>query len=249
MNKFFRIFAIFLFLCSCENKNTSPLVIETDNGNSTYNVEVASTVEELQTGLMNRESLPADGGMLFDLSVVNGQNTAMWMKNTKIALDMLFITPEGLIFWIKENAQPYSEDLIISPFPAAAVLELNAGEVAKKGIRIGNVVKHSVFPMKNIKISSPVVEDTPDTPVVDATVSPDNTQSTEETSSTEEASAVSTAENIISDENTVAATAEEASEVKNPDEAKNTSVSETAPEAEKNKSDSETDSSKTIETK
>ena len=249
MNKFFRIFAIFLLLCSCENKNTSPLVVGTDNGALTYNVEVASTVEELQTGLMNRENLPADGGMLFDLSVVNGQNTAMWMKNTKIALDMLFITPEGLIFWIKENAQPYSEDLIISPFPAAAVLELNAGEVAKKGIRIGNVVKHPIFPIKKAKVPSPVIENTQNASVTDETASPDTIQAPEENASMEEATAVSASENVTSDETTGSVTTEEPLEVKNESGAESASSSENPSEIAGDKSASEADASKTIETK
>ena len=249
MNKFFRIFAVFLFLCSCENKNTSPLAIETDNGALQYNVEVASTIEELQTGLMDRESLPEDGGMLFDLSVANGQNTAMWMKNTKISLDMLFITPEGLIFWIKENAQPYSEDLIISPFPAAAVLEINAGEVAKKGIKIGNIVKHPIFPMKKAEVSSPIIENTQNDSVTDESVSPNNIQSTEEDSSAKETPAISASENIISDETSVSATAEEPSEVKNESETESVPSSESSSEMTEDKSASETNTTATVETK
>lgn len=151
MIKLLKIFVVFLFLCSCDNKNTSPLTIETSHGNVTYNVELASTIEQLQTGLMNRNKLAADSGMLFDLSVVEERNTAMWMKDTKISLDMLFLTPEGFIFWIKEDAQPYSEDLIIPPFPAAAVLELNAGEAKKNGFTIGQIVKHPIFPIKKHK--------------------------------------------------------------------------------------------------
>lgn len=151
MVKLLKIFVVFLFLCSCDNKSVSPLSIETSDGIVTYNVELASTIEQLQTGLMNRDKLAADSGMLFDLSVVDGQNTAMWMKDTKISLDMLFLTPEGFIFWIKENTQPYSEELIIPPFPAAAVLEINAGEAKKNGFTIGQIVKHPIFPIKKQK--------------------------------------------------------------------------------------------------
>ena len=67
------------------------------------------------------------------------------MKDTKISLDMLFLTKEGVVFWVKEKAQPFSEELIISPFPAAAVLELNAGDIEKHKIKIGQRVKHSMF--------------------------------------------------------------------------------------------------------
>ena len=69
----------------------------------------------------------------------------MWMKDTKLSLDMLFLTKEGVVYWIKENAQPYSEELIVAPFPAAAVLEINAGDVAKHQIKIGQRVKHPLF--------------------------------------------------------------------------------------------------------
>lgn len=245
MNKFFKIFAIFLFLCSCENKNTSPLAIETDNGALQYNVEVASTIEELQTGLMNRESLPADSGMLFDLSVVNGQNTAMWMKNTKIALDMLFITPEGLIFWIKENAQPYSEDLIISPFPAAAVLELNAGEVAKKGIRIGNVVKHPIFPMKKVEVSLPVVENINNDSVTEESVFSDNIQSTENAAPEEN---VASEKNNDPEENVAPAT-EDSAKAENMSNAANAPSSEASYETTEDESSTTVDTPKAVETK
>lgn len=145
MNKLLKIFVAILFVCSCGEKKTSELVIETETGDIVYNIEVADTVKDLEIGLMDRESLPADGGMLFDLSVVPNKVTAMWMKDTKLSLDMLFLTKEGVIYWLKEKAQPYSEEFIIAPFPAAAVLELNAGDIAKHKIKIGQRVKHPLF--------------------------------------------------------------------------------------------------------
>ena len=145
MNKLFKIFAAVLVVCSCSKVETSKLMVETDNGDVVYNVETASEIKELETGLMKHSSLPADGGMLFDLSKVPNKVTAMWMKDTKLSLDMLFLTKEGVVYWIKENAQPYSEELIVAPFPAAAVLEINAGDVAKHQIKIGQRVKHPLF--------------------------------------------------------------------------------------------------------
>ena len=145
MNKLFKIFAAVLVVCSCSKAETSKLIVETDSGDVVYNVETASEIKELETGLMNHTSLPADGGMLFDLSKVPNKVTAMWMKDTKLSLDMLFLTKEGVVYWIKENAQPYSEELIVAPFPAAAVLEINAGDVAKHQIKIGQRVKHPLF--------------------------------------------------------------------------------------------------------
>lgn len=145
MNKLIKIFAIILVICGCQKTETSKLVIETETGDVAYNIETASTIQELEVGLMNRDKLDANSGMLFDLSNVPNKVTAMWMKDTKLSLDMLFLTKEGVIFWIKEKAQPFSEELIIAPFPAAAVLELNAGDVEKHKIKIGQRVKHNLF--------------------------------------------------------------------------------------------------------
>lgn len=154
MNKLFKIFAAVLIVCSCSKHETSKLVVETDTGDVEYNIETASEITDLEAGLMDRSSLPADGGMLFDLSKVPNKVTAMWMKDTKLSLDMLFLTKEGVVYWIKENAQPYSEELIVAPFPAAAVLEINAGDVAKHQIKIGQRVKHPLFKI----IDRPIVE-------------------------------------------------------------------------------------------
>lgn len=145
MNRLVKIFAVILVICSCQKTETSKLVVETETGDIAYNVEMASTIQELEEGLMNRDKLDANSGMLFDLSNVPNKVTAMWMKDTKLSLDMLFLTKEGVIFWIKEKAQPFSEELIIAPFPAAAVLELNAGDVEKHKIKIGQRVKHHLF--------------------------------------------------------------------------------------------------------
>jgi len=145
MKNLVKIFAVVLVLCGCQKTETSKLIVETETGDVIYNVEIASTVETLEEGLMNRDTLATDGGMLFDLSIVPNKVTAMWMKDTKISLDMLFLTKEGVIFWIKEKAQPFSEELIISPFPAAAVLEINAGDIEKHKIKIGQRVKHGMF--------------------------------------------------------------------------------------------------------
>lgn len=149
MTKFLKLFAVILLICSCSKApKLTQITIETEDGDITYNVEVASTIEELETGLMNRDTLAADSGMLFDLSNVQSDVTAMWMKDTKLPLDMLFLTKEGVIYYIKENAQPYSQDLIIAPVPAAAVIELNGGDIAKNKIKIGYRVKHNLFKMR-----------------------------------------------------------------------------------------------------
>ncbi len=137
--------SIFLFACSeeLEQKPTTPLIVTTSNGEIRFNVEVAQTPKELQTGLMHRTQMPLNNGMIFDIYPV--RPTGMWMKNTKISLDMLFIAPDATISLIKENATPMSEDIILSRDPVRAVIELNAGQVKRYGIKIGDKVNHSIF--------------------------------------------------------------------------------------------------------
>ena len=136
---------LFLFACSqeMEQRPTTPLVITTSNREVRFNVEVASSPEELQKGLMFRTQMPANNGMIFSIYPV--RPTAMWMKNTKLALDMLFIAPDATISMIKENATPMSEEHIISRDPVRAVVELNAGQVRRHGIKIGDKVNHAIL--------------------------------------------------------------------------------------------------------
>lgn len=152
MKNIIKLFMAVAVLAACSPKNEkSDLNILTQDGKISYKVEEARTVPELEKGLMFREKLDADSGMIFDLSKV--EHTAMWMKDTKIPLDMIFIEPDGNIFWIFENAQPESLTLIIPPFPAAAVLEVNAGDVQKHNIKPGDKVEHELF--------APTAEETP----------------------------------------------------------------------------------------
>ena len=144
MTKFIKLFLAVILLAGCSKKNDeSNLTVLTGGGEVSYTVEEAKTVPELEKGLMFRESLAPNAGMIFDLSKV--EHTAMWMKNTKIPLDMIFIDGDGVISWIYENAQPESLTLIIPPFPAAAVLEINAGDVKKHGIKTGDKIVHEFF--------------------------------------------------------------------------------------------------------
>ena len=106
-------------------------------------VEVAADPSARQTGLMYRDHLPENTGMLFDYG--HEQSVQMWMKNTLIPLDMLFIDDNGRIVHIVENTRPGSEILIDSGRPVRAVLELNAGSVEKHHIRTGHRVQHPIF--------------------------------------------------------------------------------------------------------
>jgi uncharacterized membrane protein (UPF0127 family) len=87
---------------------------------------------------MHRKSMPQNHGMLFIFE--KPQIISMWMKNTYIPLDMLFLDKNGKIIWIHENAKPLDESIISSRFPASFVIELNAGQVKEKNIQITNQV-------------------------------------------------------------------------------------------------------------
>ena len=147
MSKFAKILFLALLVIGCSEepqpKPTTPLVIKTDNGDIRFMVEVAQTPEELKTGLMNRDTLGFNSGMIFNIYPV--RPTAMWMKNTKIPLDMVFVAPDATVSMVKENAVPMSEELIISRDPVRAVIELNAGQVKRHGIKVGDKVSHMIL--------------------------------------------------------------------------------------------------------
>lgn len=90
-------------------------------------------------GLMNRKELAADSGMIFDFE--NNGVVVMWMKNTLIPLDMLFITAEGRISGIARNAVPLSLERIAAPGPVRYVLEIKGGVAERLGIRPGDRVE------------------------------------------------------------------------------------------------------------
>ncbi|WP_314963904.1 DUF192 domain-containing protein [Bradyrhizobium cosmicum] len=123
-----------------------PLEIVTRNGVQVFSVEMATTEEEKQTGLMYRKELADGKGMLFDFKPE--QEISMWMKNTYVSLDMIFIRADGRILRIAENTEPMSTKIISSRGPARAVLEVVAGTAQKYGIRPGDRVGHPLFGTK-----------------------------------------------------------------------------------------------------
>ena len=118
--------------------STGTLVLKTETGDHSFNIEVATTDQERALGLMFRRSLPENAGMLFLYD--RPQPAAMWMKNTLIPLDMVFISAEGRVHRIEANAEPFSLTVIPSEGPIVAVLELNGGEAAKIGLKPGDKV-------------------------------------------------------------------------------------------------------------
>ena len=119
------------------------LAIVTASGMHEFSVEVMRSPQQLERGLMFRRFLPQDQGMLFDFGTQ--RPVAMWMKNTFLPLDMIFIARSGKVVGIAENTEPLSEKIIPSGAPAYAVLEVNAGTASRIGLRAGDTVRHPVF--------------------------------------------------------------------------------------------------------
>ena len=119
------------------------LVIETADARHRFTVELADSPRRRERGLMFRTELAADRGMLFDY--VTSQPVAMWMKNTLIPLDMLFVDKGGIIRRIESWTTPLSLAPIVSGGPVRAVIELRGGIARQLGIEPGDRVLHAIF--------------------------------------------------------------------------------------------------------
>ena len=114
-----------------------PLIIQTTAGKMLhFTVEIAATGEQRAYGLMFRKSMAENAGMIFDFGV--SRRVTMWMENTVLPLDMLFADDRGVITHIKEDAKPYSRDIIDSMGEVRYVVEINAGIARKLNIRPGD---------------------------------------------------------------------------------------------------------------
>ncbi len=113
-----------------------PLSIKTTSTIHKFEVEIAATTDQQRQGLMYRRQMAANAGMLFLYD--NGSRVTMWMSNTYIPLDMLFIAADGRITHIVERTVPQSTELIGSNGPVRAVLELNGGTASRLGIKVGD---------------------------------------------------------------------------------------------------------------
>lgn len=114
------------------------LTVETAQGEHTLQVEVADTPQARSTGLMYRRTLDPDQGMLFDFG--GEQPVSMWMKNTYIPLDMVFIGSDRRVKHIARQTTPLSERTVESPVPVRYVLEIKGGWSAELGIAPGDMV-------------------------------------------------------------------------------------------------------------
>jgi hypothetical protein len=120
-----------------------PLAIVTSSGRTVFETEIADTHELRARGLMFRRHLPSDRAMLFDFKQT--RHVMMWMKNTYVSLDMVFIHADGRITKIAENTVPMSEDIIDSGQPVAFVLELAAGTAKRIGLKPGDRIEHRLM--------------------------------------------------------------------------------------------------------
>ncbi len=109
----------------------------------TFSIEVAATDREKALGLMYRTKMIDGEGMLFHYG--RSQIITMWMRNTYIPLDMIFIRSNGEVHRIEANTTPFSEQIIASGAPVAAVLEIAGGAAKRLDIRPGDRVRHPLF--------------------------------------------------------------------------------------------------------
>ena len=121
----------------------SGLWIESGGARHFFRVELAETPAQQARGLMFRDRLAADAGMLFVYDTP--RHVSMWMKNTLVPLDMLFLAADGAIVRIARWATPLSRETIPSGAPVTAVLELAGGAADRLGLAPGDRVRHPVF--------------------------------------------------------------------------------------------------------
>ncbi len=136
--------AVAFFVCTQNNnsKNNSHIIPKICFENKCFNVEIADTPEKRRTGLMNRESLAIDSGMLFTFEKEGIYNS--WMKNTLIPLDIIWFNKDNEIIFIKENAQPCKTEQCETFGPekkAKYILEINGGLAEKTGVEIGDEIE------------------------------------------------------------------------------------------------------------
>lgn len=120
-----------------------PLEILTKTGIRVFQIEFAETEEQRRIGLMFRKEVPDGEGMLFDFG--RAQPVAMWMRNTIVSLDMIFIRADGTVASIARATTPFSEQSIYSEGYVKGVLEVAAGTADRYGIAPGDRVSHRIF--------------------------------------------------------------------------------------------------------
>jgi uncharacterized membrane protein (UPF0127 family) len=126
-----------LAACSDEGK----LVLHTATGDYSFNVEVVDTPETRAEGLMFRQELADDAGMLFDFQ--EEREVSFWMRNTFIPLDMIFVGSDGVVKTVHVNARPQDPTSIPSQVPVQFVLEIPGGRSEEIGLKPGDTMEHA----------------------------------------------------------------------------------------------------------
>ena len=129
------LLAIVFFLYTYKEENVVKISFPQK---TSYWVEIADTAQKAEIGLMYRENMPRNHGMLFIFPT--SHIVKMWMKNTYIPLDMIFFNAQNQVICLHENARPLDETTITCPYPAKMVLELNAGEIKDKNIQLNDTL-------------------------------------------------------------------------------------------------------------
>ncbi len=141
---------LFAFLCAllaaapaARAQELEKLEFVSRSGVHAFSVEVMRTADQQARGLMFRRYMPDDRGMLFAFG--RNEPVFMWMKNTYIPLDMVFVDRKGVVASIAADTEPFSERTIASGPPVWGVVELNAGAAARMGLAVGDKVRHPFF--------------------------------------------------------------------------------------------------------
>tara|TARA_B100000989_G_C19530182_1_gene469201 strand:- start:2873 stop:3325 length:453 start_codon:yes stop_codon:yes gene_type:complete len=142
---FFPLLYLMFFqsLCAADLKISKISISRDGFQKHEFSVELATTEEDRSLGLMFRKELPHNSGMLFIYE--SERVVKMWMKNTFISLDMLFIDKNGFITHLVKQTRPLSLDIISSMGNVLGVLELLGGTSDRLGIRAGDRVEHTAF--------------------------------------------------------------------------------------------------------
>ena len=119
------------------------VTVETSTGVTEFTAEIADTDALRAQGLMFRRSLAPDRAMLFDFG--QPRLVSMWMKNTYIALDMVFIRADGTVAGVARDTKPHSLDVLGLDEPVLGVLEVAAGTAQRIGLQPGDRVRHPMF--------------------------------------------------------------------------------------------------------
>jgi len=125
------------FAIGCEHSPAGLPMVSMKIGSRTFHIEVAATPSDQETGLMKRDSMPEDHGMIFVFP--DEGNRAFWMKNTRIPLDILYLDTAGKIVSIHQM-QPYDLTETPSDFPMRYAIELNRGAAKDAGVKVGDQI-------------------------------------------------------------------------------------------------------------